>query len=78
VISLRLLFLASVVFIFLLLGHPASFGQDVVGYTAVLQSTNSSEIDGYSLTETSYEASLDAYGLKIGLNRAKAKNLKLP
>jgi hypothetical protein len=26
----------------------------VVGYTAVLQSTNSSEIDGYSLTETSY------------------------
>ncbi len=27
----------------------------MVGYTAVLQSTNSSEIDGYSLTETSYE-----------------------
>lgn len=54
-ISLRRLYLASVVLVLLWLGQPECFGQDVVGYTAVLQSTNSSEIDGYSATETSYE-----------------------
>lgn len=53
--SLRRLYLASVVLVLLWLGQPECFGQNVVGYTAVLQSTNSSEIDGYSATETSYD-----------------------
>ena len=52
--SLKRLYFVSVVFSFLWLGHPDSFGQDVVGYSNVLQSTNSREIDGYSRTETSY------------------------
>lgn len=63
-IYLRRLYLVSAVFVLLWLGQPECFGQVVEGYSGVLKSTNSSEIDGYSSTETSYGV---AYYYNVGV-----------